>query len=316
MHQSINFRAMGSEMLAIVDKPNGDPESALEQVPAWFEEWEQCLSRFRPDSELSRLNGLNNQPVAVSETLWDVVDLSRFAEVLSGGLITPTVHDALLDAGYDRDIDELRLWGPRSSPASNARAVDPLSAVLFDEGARTICLPEGVRLDLGGVAKGWSAHQAMLRLAQSGPALVDAAGDIALSGPQLHGKPWIIGVADPMHPGEDLLRLLIAAGGIATSGKDRRRWKQGGRWKHHLINPLSGEPADTDLLTVTVLAETVMEAEIAAKTIFLLGTEDGMEWAEERPELAALLIRDRGEIVLSDRMHAYVQQGEEECQPW
>jgi thiamine biosynthesis lipoprotein len=303
--QRLEFRAMGGDMLAILDGAADPTQNPLGRVPEWFEDWEQSLSRFRSDSELSRLNRTFDQPVPVSSTLWQVFELALLAEKFSGGLLTPTVLDALVEAGYDRDIEEVRRTACDTIPGRSSR-VDPLSIVLFDEPARTICLPRGLRLDFGGVAKGWAAQQAMQRLSRAGAVLVDAAGDIALSGPRLDGSPWTIGVADPLHPGQDLLELQLDGGGVATSGKDRRRWQRGSRWQHHLINPLTAQPAQTDLLTATVIAPTVTEAEMAAKTAFLLGSLHGMQWIEANPHLAALLILEDGQALSSSRLQPYL----------
>jgi thiamine biosynthesis lipoprotein len=307
MYQRLEFRAMGGQMLAILDQESGVRKPVLDRVPQWFEAWERCLSRFRPDSELSILNRTVDQAVHVSDTLWEVAELARFAETYSDGLLTPTILSALVVAGYDRDLEQLKLLEATSSRPAHRGPVDPLAVVLFDEAERSICLPAGVQLDFGGVAKGWAAHEAMLRLASAGPALVDAAGDIAISGPNLDGSPWIIGVADPFHPERDLLNLQIHAGGVATSGKDRRRWMSGDLWQHHLIDPRTGLPSGTDLLTVTVVANTVMEAEIAAKTIFLQGRSSGLGWAEAEAKVATLLVMDDGEVVLSSHMKKYIQ---------
>ncbi len=120
---------------------------------------------------------------------------------------------------------------------------------------------------LGGVAKGWAAQQAMRRLKQYGPALVDAGGDIAVSGLKAGGQPWLVGIDDPWHVAENLGTLRLGRCGVATSGRDHRRWQQDGRWQHHIIDPRTGEPAVTDVLTATVVAPNVMEAEMAAKVV-------------------------------------------------
>ena len=298
---------MGSEMLAILDQDTSAVSPQLAAVPQWFESWEQCLSRFRPDSELSRLNRTFDQPVKVSRTLWEVLSVARQAERQSGGLLTPTVLNALVEAGYDRDFEQLACAGI-AEPSGNFHAAAPeLATVLFDEREHSVCLHEDVHLDLGGVAKGWAADQAMRRLREQGPALVDAAGDIAISGPNLDGGPWVIGVADPLRPGHDILNIELHAGGIATSGKDRRRWQRGGLWRHHIIDPRSGTPALTDLLTVTVVAADVMEAEAGAKTAFLMGGTAGLEWIEANTDLAGLLVMEDGTCWVSTRMQDLIQ---------
>jgi FAD:protein FMN transferase len=311
MLQRLEFHAMGCEMLAVVDRET--PLPSLQQVPAWFEEWEQALSRFRIDSELTRLNQIHERPVPVSKTLWDVFQAARTADTLTGGLVTPTLLDSIIDAGYDRPFDVLP---PQTTgvPVPVMTMHPPLTAITVNDSARTITLPYGMGLDFGGVAKGWAAHQAMKRLQAQGvvlseskyPALIDAAGDIAISGPQADGSPWPIGVADPFNPGEELEVLHLNENGVATSGKDRRRWLRNGKLHHHIIDPITGEPAETDLLTVTVIAPDVLKAEAAAKAAFILGSHAGLEWIESRPELAALLILDNGEMIYSNRMEEYL----------
>jgi thiamine biosynthesis lipoprotein len=303
MLQRLEFHAMGCEMLALVDRESTPP--ALSQVPQWFEEWEQVLSRFRYDSELTLLNQQHEQPVQVSQILWDVFQAAREAEQMTNGLVTPTLLDAILEAGYDRTFEELANLNTPIHGAAK-RVSSSLSVITVNDAERTIALPPGVGLDFGGVAKGWAAHQTMKRLQAEGSALVDAAGDIAISGPRADGSEWQIGVADPFHKGEEIETLFLSRCGVATSGKDRRHWARGGNLQHHIIDPSTKQPAETDLLTVTVVAPTVMQAEAAAKAAFILGSRVGLEWIEARPEFAALFILDSGELLYSQKMEEYL----------
>jgi thiamine biosynthesis lipoprotein len=146
----------------------------------------------------------------------------------------------------------------------------------------------------------------MKRLQVEGPALVDAGGDIAISGPRADGSLWQIGVADPFHKGDEIETLFVEACGIATSGKDRRRWTRAGIPQHHIIDPRTNQPAETDLLTVTVIAPNVLLAEAAAKAAFILGSRAGLDWIEARPEFAALFILDNNEMIYSQKMEEYL----------
>jgi FAD:protein FMN transferase len=303
MLQRLEFRAMGCEMLAVVDRETVPP--LLAEVPDWFEEWEQALSRFRYDSELTQLNQVHERPVRVSQTLWDVFQVAQKAEQLTNGLVTPTLLDAIIEAGYDRPFDELpHLATFESDPVISMPR--PLTAITVNASARTITLPDGVGLDFGGVAKGWAAYQAMKRLRSEGPALVDAGGDIAVSGPRADGGPWQIGVSDPFERGQEIQTLYLKECGIATSGKDHRRWTRNGILQHHILDPLTGQPAETDLLTVTVVAPDVMQAEAAAKAAFILGSRLGLEWIEAHPEFAALFILEDGQMLYSHTMEDYL----------
>jgi thiamine biosynthesis lipoprotein len=301
VHQ-LEFHAMGCTMHGLIDRVR-KPES-LAYLPEWFEEWEQILSRFRYDSELSRLNQIHERPVPVSNTLWDILRAARKAERFTDGLVTPTLLDALIEAGYDRSFEVL----PHQvtyTPSPFWAMHPPLDAMKMNDTAQTVTLPFGMNLDLGGIAKGWCADQAVKRLQTEGPALVNAGGDIAISGPRADGSEWQIGISSPFRPDEEVGTIYLNACGVATSGKDRRRWTRDSLLKHHIIDPLTGQPAETDLLTVTVVAPNVMEAEAAAKAAFILGSRSGMEWIESHPQLAALFILDNGQIAYSRKMEEF-----------
>lgn len=303
MLHRLAFHAMGSDMLAAVDHESSP--SRLANVPEWFEEWEQILSRFRYDSELTRLNQVHEQPVQVSQTLWDVVRAAQKAEQMTNGLVTPTLLDAIVEAGYDRPFEALPHLATLA-PEPIKTTPRPLTAIAVNATARTITLPFGMGLDFGGIAKGWAAHQAMQRLETEGPTLIDAGGDIAISGPRTDGSPWQIGVANPFEHGKEIETLFVERGGVATSGKDRRRWTRNGILQHHIIDPLTGQPAETDLLTVTVVGPEVMQAEAAAKAAFILGSRAGLEWIEVHPGFAALFILEDGQMLYSQKIEDYL----------
>ncbi|MDO8752790.1 MAG: FAD:protein FMN transferase [Anaerolineales bacterium] len=305
MLHRLPFRAMGGEMLAILEGDVDSLSSILDKVSSWFEGWEQTLSRFRSDSELSRLNQTFDQPVEVSDTLWDVFQYALSAETITNGLVTPTVLDAMLEAGYDQGFDNLprhqyRNDFPVLTPAN------PLSLIIWDEKAQTICLPQGVRLDLGGVAKGWAAHQTVERLKAYGSLLMNAAGDIAISDSLASGEPWQIGVRNPFVKDSDFETLNLKRCGVATSGRDRRHWSQNGLARHHIINPYTGLPAETNVIAVTIVAPTVMEAEAAAKAALILGGEEGLQWIESDPALAGIIILENGHTLYSQRIGEYL----------
>lgn len=303
MLRRLEFHAMGCEMLAIVERETAP--SVLSHVPEWFEEWEQVLSRFRYDSELTQLNQIHERPVRVSNALWAVLQAAHKAEERSDGLVTPTLLDALIEAGYDRPFNVL----PHQVtfiPDSVVTASPPWSKLRLDDATQTVTLPPGMSLDLGGIAKGWCAHQAVNRLQAEGPALVNAGGDIAISGPRADGREWQVGIADPFQAGKEIETLYLNACGLATSGKDRRRWRRNGVFQHHIIDPFTNQPAETDLLTVTVVAPTVMEAEASAKAAFILGSRAGMEWIEAHPDLAALFVLDNGRLLYSRMLEEFL----------
>ncbi len=157
-------------------------------------------------------------------------------------------------------------------------------------------------MDFGGVAKGWAANQAVERLAAFGPALVNAGGDIAISDYQRGGKPWMIGVIDPFQPERDLGTISVGQSGVATSGRDFRQWRQNGIFRHHIIDPRTGMPAETDLICVTVVAQDVMAAEMAAKIVMLKGSEVGLDWLENETDYQAILVLADARILTTEQI--------------
>jgi thiamine biosynthesis lipoprotein len=251
-----SFRAMGTDVELLVAATAAAARSAFSAAEDEFERLERLLSRFRPDSELSRLNR-DGRLVAAPADLVEVTELALEARARTGGRFDPTVHDALVAAGYDRTFDAI-------APEGDGLAAEAAcgGAVRVDRGTMTIELDPGVSLDFGGIGKGYAAERAAELLAPVGPCLVNAGGDIAV-----RGRSWPIGVETP----SGTLTLELERGGLATSGRDRRRWWRGGEELHHLIDPFTGRPADGDLLRVTVAADNAVEAEVLAKTLFLAG---------------------------------------------
>ena len=244
------FTAMGTEVELLLDAAPGDAaDAALVRAEVEFERLEQTMSRFRPDSELSRLNREGRLDSA-SPDLARVVELALGARDATCGVFDPTVHDAVVAAGYDRSFDDLVADGSAQSfPGPCCGAVDV-------EGLR-IELGTGTRLDLGGIGKGYAVDRVCELLALSGPCLVNAGGDLAV-----RGGSWPVGVTDEV-------TLELQRGAIATSGIDHRRWRRNGREMHHLIDPATSRPAESPFVRVTVVADTAAEAEVLAKAAFV-----------------------------------------------
>jgi thiamine biosynthesis lipoprotein len=301
---------MGCQILALLDADTAAAKALMHEVPHWFAGWEMQLSRFRDDSELMRLNTSAGHAMNVSQELWEVIEAALAAEQQSDGLVTPTLLCELERAGYRRSWDEG--WAAGTQPISakqgqqnELRPVTGLDHLIErDAERRLITLHEGVRLDLGGIAKGWAVDRAVALLGAHGPALVDAGGDIAVSAPLSNGQRWPIGVSNPFAPAVDVDVLLVGRGGVATSGRDYRRWQREGAWYHHIIDPRSGEPAQTNVLSASVVAPTASRAEVAAKVALILGSVAGKQWIETQRDLAALLILEDGQIIRSERLHA------------
>jgi len=274
------FRAMGTEIELLVDAD--DAERTLDAAEAEFHRLEALLSRFRPDSELSRLNEAGS--LEAGPDLCRVLGLALVARERTGGRFDPTVHDAVVAAGYDRSFEHV----PADADGGTAvRRTPPAHDDVVVDGSAVRLT--GVRLDLGGIGKGYAAERTAEILAAAGPCLVNAGGDIAT-----RGGAWTVGVETAAEP---LTLELSGASGLATSGRDRRRWRRDGRELHHLIDPRTGAPSESDLLRVTVVAPDAVEAEIAAKSLFLAGAEAAAAEADEAGIPSVLVTADGRTVV-------------------
>lgn len=257
---------MGTSVRVLTESGGSDVRTSLADraIVRTFEREEQRFSRFRGDSELSRVNAAGGRSVRISASFRSVMRLALDAAASTGGLFDPTVLGALEAVGYDRTFDDV-LVGARgashpTSPCGRWRDVS-----LEDDLLR---LPTGVGLDLGGLVKGWTADEAATRAVDAGLpwVLVNAGGDLRIAG----DAPRIdIAVEDPDDPASELGRLSVREGGVATSSTHSRAWGDG---LHHVIDPRSGSPAASDLIQVTVTAPTCAEAEILAKAVLLRGS--------------------------------------------
>ena len=270
------FQAMGTDIELLVDADGA--ARALDGAEQEFHRLEALLSRFRDESELSRLN--RDGSIEPGPDLERVVGLALEARQRTAGRFDPTVHDAVIAAGYDRSFERMAPEGDVAVQIAQGRTA---GSVWLHDGR--IELEPGVRLDLGGIGKGYAAERAAEILAVAGPCLVNAGGDIAV-----RGGSWPVGV--------ESMTLELTGGGLATSGRDRRRWRRAGRELHHLIDPTTGGPAETDLLRVTVLAADAVDAEVAAKALFLVGSERAAAEADAAGTPAVLVVED-GRTVLA-----------------
>jgi thiamine biosynthesis lipoprotein len=271
--------------------------TAVHEVQLELEMIDRTCSRFREDSDLSRLNEAAGTWTEVDGLLIEAVGVALRAAHVTDGLVDPTVGEAMVGIGYDRDFAKIALNGPALSSAPTWISMADWRRVELRPAYRQIRLPRGMRLDLGSTAKALAADRAAVRAAgMSGcGVLVSLGGDIAVGG-DAPGGGWSIGIAedhsaDP-EPGET---ITIASGGLATSSTTVRRWTRGGAPIHHIVDPRSGSPAREVWRTVSVCAGTCVDANTASTAAIILG-EEAPDWLARR-ELPARLVGADGSIV-------------------
>jgi len=287
------FRAMNTDVGIWLWRTSPAADSLLHEMEQMFVDVEARLSRFRVDSELSRLNlRAGRGTVSISPLLATVLSQALQAARRTDGVFDPTVFHALCQAGYDRSFESVadHLVAENGRQDVSPAPVD-WRQVRLDVAGGSVTLPSGLGIDLGGIAKGWTVDQ-VSRLAQTwGPVLVDAGGDIHAVG-QPGGQAWPVAVQDPFDDDADLMTLDLVDCAVATSSIGGRCWQREGRSAHHLIDPRTGEPSESDLHTVTVLAQTTVEAEVAAKTALILGSEQGAAYLRKENLDGLLIGRD------------------------
>ena len=248
---------------------------AAEHARQLAEAWEQRFSRFRPSSLLCRLNAANGRPVTADETFRALLERAALAVARTGGRFDPAILPALEALGYDRTIDLVRAAPQATSLAPvlpRCSGVGSWAEVRVDHDGGAVTLPSGMRIDFGGIAKGAFVDLLAAEFAHWPGGCIDAGGDAIIWGEAPDGRAWHVGVENALAPDQDALALDVPAGsrvGVATSGTHRRSWQFGGHAAHHLIDPRTGNPAQTGVRSVTALAATVTVAEVAAKAVLL-----------------------------------------------
>lgn len=290
-----HFRAMGTEVGAWLWRDDAQQaHTALMQVQSFFGRAEARLSRFRPESELSRMNRSAGVAFAASPMLFDLVERALAWRTATGGIFDPTILHTLEGYGYDRTFHEVEAAGV-TVVASQVHAAG--AEVRLGPG-NIISLPPGVGIDLGGIAKGRAAQVAAQRLGVWGPALVDAGGDITAVGAPPQGA-WVVTAAHPVETAKDIAVLTLRDEAVATSSRAARKWTANGRPAHHLIDPRTGAPAQTGALSVTVVGKWLPDVEIHAKVALILGEEAGADYLRRLDGVSALITTDDGRNVMT-----------------
>lgn len=300
------FEAMGTEVsLKIVfseettDERKGELKKKVRNI---FEKNEKTFSRFRGDSELSKINLNLGVKIPVSPQMLKVLLLCERFHELSNGFFDPRVISNLKKIGYKKDFKEYLSFCKDNETRLN-KATEVLSDDLeiFSKDKKIITKKE---IDTTGIVKGYTVDLATKFLQDEGlnNFIVDAGGDMFAQGLNQDGEKWKIGI-EGLEEGKTLLEISNL--GIATSGISRKRWKIGKEEFHHLINPKNPSKFSFDLKTVTVIEEKTVEADGRAKSLFLMGRKAGLEFANKN-EIKALFLDYNENVYLSEKIQENV----------
>jgi len=290
----LDFHALGTTAV-VVTTDGGGLDRAEKAVRRTLREIDQTCSRFRADSEISRLHERAGRLTTMSPLLAEAVDVAIRAAELTDGLVDPTVGAAVRALGYDRDFAEVRYGDP--APCGPATAAPGWWRLRREPGSRRVVLPRGVVLDLGATAKALAADLAARAAADEAGCgvLVSLGGDLAVAGdPPARG--WRIAIGDDhvLAETDPATTITVASGGLATSSTTRRRWRRGDRFVHHLVDPRTGDAVVPVWRTVSVAAATCVDANTASTAAIVLGAS-APGWLRER-NLPARLVDVAGRV--------------------
>jgi FAD:protein FMN transferase len=289
---SDSFAAMGTINTVVVAERDALPE-AMAIVQQQIKEIDQVCSRFRVDSELSRLNGHSGGgEITLSPLLEEAIGAALRTAEMTSGLVDLTVGRCVQELGYTVSFRDL----PNDGPALqlSVQRVVGWQALAYDPLAHTMRLPAGVSLDLGASGKAWAADRAATEVASrlGTSVAVDCGGDIAVRGPLPEGG-WPVRVAADIDA-EQWQDVIVFDGGLATSGTTARRWHRGGVELHHIIDPTTGLPASSPWTMASVAAATCLEANAAATAAVIMG-DRAPAWLDNL-KLPARLVDHDGEV--------------------
>src|SRR5229473_918967 len=276
-------------------------EAASTAVRDVLEDVDEAYSRFRDDSELTQLNANAGRTIRISPLLATAIDAALRAARLTDGAVDPTIGRAIRVAGYDDDFSRIAAedFDERGREMKlRAWRVPGWQGIRLDRRLRTVWLPQDVELDLGSTGKALAADlaaTAAIAAAGGGGVLVSLGGDIAIAGEPPSGG-WRILVAEDsrVRPDGDGDVICVPGGGVATSSTTVRRWSRGGAVLHHIIDPQTSLPTSGPFRTVTVVAATCLDANIASTAAIVRG-EAAIEWLTSC-RLPARLVEEDGTI--------------------
>ncbi|HVX45201.1 MAG TPA: FAD:protein FMN transferase [Mycobacteriales bacterium] len=287
------FPAFGTTavLLTTGEPAAGTAESLLR---AELDAIDRAASRFRTDSEISWLHRQPGRAVRISPLLYDLIAVALRAARRSGGLVDPTVGPAVRALGYDRDFREVR---DADGPAAITGPAPGWHRIRLDPAAGEVLLPRGITLDLGATAKAYAADRAATRIAaETGTGvLVSLGGDLRVAGPAPAGG-WQIAIGDDHRSAADhpIGTVSVHSGGLATSSTTQRSWRRNGRTVHHIVDPRTGDAAAVHWRTVSVAAESCVDANTASTAAIVLG-RDAARWLADH-RLPALLVGAADEV--------------------
>jgi len=287
---------MNTNILLTTDSPY--PKETFEMAQDFIERCEQRFTRFKETSELSALNRSAGDWFTVSPEMLEVLIAAEECHLATNGIFDPSILPDLQHVGYNQSFEQLQASSSAHTLTKrNYATKSSFTAFEVDSLLGRVYLPKGMQLDLGGIAKGWIAEKAARLMARSSTACgVNAGGDMFLVGHPYGQTAWDVGLEDPYNAIQDLMVLSVDEGAVATSSVVKRSWYQDGVKRHHLIDPRTGQPAETPWLSVTVFASRAVLAETFAKAILIAGPQKTQALLDHNPDISFIAVDAQKQI--------------------
>jgi thiamine biosynthesis lipoprotein len=270
-------------------------DAHIERVMQEMHRIDELMSTYKPTSQISIVNAeAALHPVPVDADLFGLLETSLEYSRLTEGAFDITYASVGHLYDFRRGIKPSDEEIAKALPGVNYRHV------ILDPEARTVRFAQpGVRIDLGGIAKGWAVDQGIAILGAAGieQAMINAGGDTRIIGDRF-GKPWMVGIRDPREEGKVIVRIPLEDAALSTSGDYERFFEADGVRYHHIIEPASGRPARA-VRSVTVIGPTATRTDGLSKTIFVLGIEKGMQVLDRLGDVDAIAIDEKGQVFYS-----------------
>jgi thiamine biosynthesis lipoprotein len=291
---------MGTRIAVQAWGPRAQVVAAIDAVMADMHRTDELMSTYKPASQLSQVNAhAHERPVQVDPDIVDVVATAIEYSRLGGGAFDITYASVGYLYDYRRKVQP-----SEEEIAARLPGVDYRQVVVDREASTIRFLRPGMRIDLGGIAKGWAVDRGVGILRRHGLAhgMVNAGGDTAFLGDR-RGKPWIVGVQDPRNPERVVVRIPLADEAISTSGDYERYFEQDGVRYHHILVPGTGKSPDT-VHSVTLIGPNATRTDGLTKTVFILGVERGLEFVRTLGDVEAVIVDAEGGVHCSAGLQA------------
>lgn len=297
------FRAMNTNIEIGLYCGEADIRNLEMRSRGWFENVESAFSRFWPGSELCRLNRSAGRSTLVSDNMLEVLLLAESYRKETEGAFNPFLLDALRNAGYDESFERMNTRKRLSGAVAPVSKVDD-HPIEIDPGMRAVRLSPDTAADLGGIAKSWAVKRLVQWLRNKRKltqGMVNAGGDLAVwDRRKRETEPWLVAVEHPWKPDSDAGVLVMTNGAAATSSRLGRRWMTERGPMHHLIDPRTMLPSDSDTVQCTVAGPDATACEVWAKSLCILGSEEGLTlFRRKAPAYEALLFTANKQVFLA-----------------